>query len=93
MKTYMMDDGFFYTRDDLILSLEKGKHLAPKPGAIKRDPEGNPCLPVWKTDAMCDPYYYLEKDIYWRVEPTEWDCGVTAPIEGAVPRDQYGRLV
>ena len=93
MKVYMMADGYYYTRQDLALGLKQGEMLVPKPTAIKRDPDGNPCLPVWKTDAMCDPYFYAEKDIYWRVEPTEWDGGVTAPIEGAMPRDQYGRPV
>lgn len=93
MKIYMMSDGFYYSRNDLTLGLRKGELLVPKPTATKRDPDGNLCLTVWSTDAMCDPYYYVEKDICWRVEPNEWDNGVTVPTEGAVPRDQYGRPV
>jgi hypothetical protein len=93
MKVFMMDDGFYYTRNDLMFNPGKGGVLAPKPGALKRDETGNPCLRVWQTDAHGDRYFYTEPDIYWRVEPTEWDAGVTAPIKGAIPRDKYGNPV
>lgn len=94
MKLFQFKDGYYYDIDDMTLP-KKGETnvVGVKEGAPCRNPQGEVCLRVFQVDSRGGQHYYLPDDICWLVEPTEDDAGVTSPIDGAIPRDKYGKAV